>query len=560
MDRLNNLTIRVKLFIGFGLTCGLFVIAGFLVNHYNNETISELNATEIEVLPHMLNFTEIKRDIEQIQGWLTDISATRAAQGYDDGYGEAENYYQDAIKRLDFAVGEHEKYGEKDMVSQLNAMKRSLDAYYDMGKKMAQAYIDGGPEQGNPMMKKFDPLTAKLSSMIGELVTEHVADLNKSIVTLKKKTWTTSKILMISILIVLILSIISVLSIANPIAASLFKVVTMLKDIAEGEGDLTKRLEVKNKDEIGKMAKWFNQFIKKLQGIIMDIAGNSDTLNRFSSEVLVLSKQMSEGAGNVFDKSNTVAAAAEEMSSNMSSIAAAAEQSSTNIGMVSAAAEEMTSTINEIAQNTEKTRITSNKTVARTQKASENIDTLRKSAKEIGRVVETINDISEQTNLLSLNATIEAARAGEAGKGFAVVAGEIKDLAKQTAEATLEIKEKIESIQGSTNLTVSEIEEIALEINSVNEMIDTVASAVEEQSATTKEIAGNVTQAAQGIQEVTENVSQSSAVADEISKDIADVNQAANQMSNNSTQIDTRLSELSQLSEHLNEKVDQFKV
>ena len=334
----------------------------------------------------------------------------------------------------------------------------------------------------------------------------------------------------------------------------------MLKDIAEGEGDLTKRLKATSRDEIGDMSHWFNVFVEKLQGIISDISGNSKELKTSAVKLLNVSKEMAEGAVHMSSKSDSVAAAAEEMSSNMTSVAASAQQSSNNVNMVSAAAEEMNSTINEIARNMEKTRANSDQAVSSTNKASENIESLSKSAIDIGKVVETITDISEQTNLLALNATIEAARAGEAGKGFAVVANEIKDLARQTAEATLGIKAQIESIQSSSKQTVLEISEIETTINNVNEMIDTVATAIEEQSATTKEIAGNISQASLGIQEMTENVTQSSSVANEIAKDITVVNQASNEMSNNSSRVDASADELSHLAERLKNSVDQFKV
>jgi methyl-accepting chemotaxis protein len=345
-------------------------------------------------------------------------------------------------------------------------------------------------------------------------------------------------------------------TIVRPINAA----VAGLKDIAQGEGDLTMRLEASSRDEVGELARWFNVFIEKLQGIIRDIAGGVDTLSSSSTELSAISEQMTQGIQTVSDKSNTVSAAAEEMSANMNNVAAAMEQSATNTNMVATASEEMSSTIDEIAKNAEKARGISDEAAHKASSASTNMDQLGEAANSIGKVIETITDISEQVNLLALNATIEAARAGEAGKGFAVVANEIKELAKQTAAATQDIKDKIGAIQGTTSMTVGQISEITQVITEVNDVVSNIATAVEQQSAATKEIATNVAQASQGIQEVNENVNQSSSVSGEISEDIAGVSVSMNEMSTSSSQVNLSAQELSRLSENLKSLVDQFKI
>jgi methyl-accepting chemotaxis protein len=344
--------------------------------------------------------------------------------------------------------------------------------------------------------------------------------------------------------------------ITKPIA----KVAAGLKDIAQGEGDLTVRLAITSEDEVGELSKWFNIFMEKLLAIIKEIGGNADTLTTSSADLSGLSSNMSEGADTMSSKSNTVATAAEEMSTNISSIAAAMEQASTNMNLVATAAEQMTATINEIAKNSESARSITGSAVSRANDATKKIDELGKGAQEIGKVTETITEISEQTNLLALNATIEAARAGDAGKGFAVVANEIKELARQTAEATQDIKDRINKIQSSTSGAVTQVEGISKVINDVNEIVSTIATAVEEQSVTTREIAGNVSQASGGIQEVSENIAQLSTVAGEIAADISDVNQSSNDMSNSSSHVDMRSQELSKLAAQLKDMVGKFKL
>jgi len=337
-------------------------------------------------------------------------------------------------------------------------------------------------------------------------------------------------------------------------------VIASLTDISEGDGDLTQRLEITTGDELGRLADVFNRFIEKLQLMIKNIASGVETLSSSSTELSSISEHMSTGAEQTSEKSTTVATATEEMTANMNSISAAMEESSVNTNTVATAAEEMNSTINEIARNAENARQISEEAVTKVDDSTRKMGELGDAAAAIGKVVETITDISEQVNLLSLNATIEAARAGEAGKGFAVVAGEIKSLAGQTSEASMDIKTKIEHIQNSSDGTLTGISEISNVINNVNDIVGTIATAIEEQSAATQEIAENINQASSGIEDVNKNVSQSSQVADEIARDITDVNQSATEIADRSAEVQSSAQDLSQLAEELNQMVNRFKV
>lgn len=352
------------------------------------------------------------------------------------------------------------------------------------------------------------------------------------------------------------LSFFLVMAITNP----LNQVVAGLKDIAEGEGDLTHRLEQRTQDEMGELAKWFNIFIEKIQVVVRDVAQNAGMLQSSSQQLLSISGKMSQGANQSSDKANTVAAAGEEMSTNMRFMASAMVEASNNFSMVTAAIEGMTATINQIADSAEQASAITLGAVSQTENASVQISELGESAKDIGKVIEAITDISEQVNLLALNATIEAARAGEAGKGFAVVANEIKELARQTANATNEIKQRVQGIQQSTQGTVQEIAAITKVVNDVNQIVSTIAAAVEEQSSSTRKIADTIIQASSGINEVSGNITDSSAFSTQIAKEISEVKDAAVDMSANSLQVNRSATDLSKLAGELHAMVSRFKV
>jgi methyl-accepting chemotaxis protein len=333
-----------------------------------------------------------------------------------------------------------------------------------------------------------------------------------------------------------------------------------LMDIYQGEGDLTKRLDASGSDEIAKVSNIFNLFLEKLQGIISQISIASSQVSTASKELRVTADQIATGAKETSAQAGTVAAASEEMSTNVQSVAAAMEQSSCNVNMVASAAEEMTSTVGEIAQNAEKARSISEEAVSQSKQASAKMADLDAAAMKINKVTETITEISEQTNLLALNATIEAARAGEAGKGFAVVANEIKELARQTASATVDIKDQIKEMQDTTSTTVEDIEKIGMVIEEIHNVINGIATAVEEQSAASTEIANNISQASQGIAEVNENVAQSTVVIADITRDIAGINQQTVQVGEGSSQVQASAQNLADLAAELEGLVKKFKI
>jgi methyl-accepting chemotaxis protein len=325
-------------------------------------------------------------------------------------------------------------------------------------------------------------------------------------------------------------------------------------------GDLSGKLEVRANDEIGNMVTQLSGMSGRLNGMIKDISGAGDILFTESGKLGVSADTFSNAASDTASRTISVAAAAEEMSANMSTVAAATEQAATNIALVSTATDEMTSTISGIVKSTEKAQKITKMAVREADSASEKVDELGQAAIEIGKVTETITEISEQTNLLALNATIEAARAGEAGKGFAVVANEIKELAKQTAGATGDIKNRINSIQESTEATVKQIQQITQVIGEVNTIVSSIFTAVDEQSATTSVIAENISQASIGIQEVTENVAQVSTVSSAVAQDIAEVSQSADSISQGSDKMKTNAVELTNMARQLKDLVQHFKV
>ena len=355
-----------------------------------------------------------------------------------------------------------------------------------------------------------------------------------------------------------------------------------------GNGDMSARSGLNQKDEIGVVAYAADQFFIKMQGMIKDIHLHSDTLAGASEELSSVSRRLTSASDETVSQANAVASATEEMAVNIRAMANRAEDSRINAGEVAGSAEQMSANIDAIAAAMEEmsvniSQISSNSGEARdvaadaTVKAGEATDAMNKlgaAAKEIGHVTEIIKKIADKTNLLALNATIEAASAGEAGKGFAVVAGEIKGLANQSAQSADDIARRIESIQHGTGAAVAVITAVSDIIMKINTSVDVISNNVSEQSKAVGEISSNVAQAsmgakrvasavegiANGATETSRNASEAAKGASLAASSVSSMSTVARESAQSAVQVNQSSTDLARMASELKGIVDQFGV
>ncbi len=401
------------------------------------------------------------------------------------------------------------------------------------------------------------PTEKKAMAALGRLIDRNVADSDQGLKTAEKAYHAgLSELVMgtvVGVGLAIGLGVIIALSVSRPVS----KCVVFAQAMAAG--DLTSTLEVTRKDEIGQLIAALNIMGGKLRQMFAHIVENTETLTGSADELSSTARQLASGAAQTTNQSMVVATAAGEMSANMNGMAASTEQMSVNVNMVASAVEQLTTSISEVARSAEQAASVASTAAGMAGDGNAKISELGAAASEIGKVIEVIQDIAEQTNLLALNATIEAARAGDAGKGFAVVASEVKELARQTAAATDDIRRRIGGIQTSTGQAVRSIGEITDVIKKVNDVSRTIASAVEEQSITTRQIAKTVSETSAAAQTVARGVAESAAVTKEIAKNICEVDAAARQTAEGAVVTQTASGKVSDVTEQLHSLVAQFK-
>jgi methyl-accepting chemotaxis protein len=359
----------------------------------------------------------------------------------------------------------------------------------------------------------------------------------------------------------LVISVVIGAVIARSVAKPLDVAVAHLGKVAEGDVSHAVPDEyLRRKDEIGSLAQAVQTMSSSLSEVLKNITSSIQVVSSSATELSANSGQMTENSRTASQRAHSVAAATEQMSANVTSVAAGMEQAATNLSHVATSTEQMTATIGEIAGNSEKARRITDDATRQAVRITEQMNELGAAAREIGKVTETITEISSQTNLLALNAAIEAARAGSAGKGFAVVANEIKELAQQTAAATEDIKSRIGGVQTSTLAGITEIDKVSHVIHEVREIVATIAAAIEEQATVTRDISSNIAQASAGVRDANARISEASQATVAIAREIVTVDKAAGEWAGGSEQVRSSAGDLSRVAEELQTAVARFRI
>lgn len=516
---LNNLTIRAKLSLGFGLLVGVTLMVGavaFSSSHQLTQSIEEIGVVRMPSVQGLLVMSQAQTATDSAENAL--LCTTLSPAMVNDAFARMSAAMVRAQSGWDLYAPLPQTVEEAAVWEQFKPTWEAWVSDHERYTAMAKDYWHGAAQTD----AKYATLTAQALVQNGitfgkaEVLLNRLIDLNiqygrdemvRAQATVARSQWMLIAAISGGVVIAILLGVFITRSITRPVSA----MCGALNRVAAG--DLTAQTAQASRDEIGVMVTALGATTAGLRQMIGGINQQAQGIAGASEEMSAVSKQLTDCAKTAADQSGLAAAATTEVSASIATLASGAE--------------EMGACVGEIAQSAGQAASVAREGVVMAAEANAAMDRLGTSSLEIGEIVKVISGIAEQTNLLALNATIEAASAGEAGRGFAVVAGEVKDLSRKTAEATENINRRVKGIQGDSQAAQAALRKISDAVNRMSDLQQSIACAVEEQSATTKEMASNIHQVAQAGTDIAQNVTAVANAAKEASIGAAETLSAA---------------------------------